>query len=270
MIPVSLHVVFTPSASGELRRALALAGRSDRVVEAFDNLSFGPINPPDGALRARWVLEELGWSDWEEVVGEATLFWKEALSPGRKVAWISRRTTCEYANFLEWLWRLGDEPCEVVDLTDVNVSGYGDPPTLPRLAISLALLSHPVILDNGLLDRAEPLSSTDRKRYQQIWRQLRADNAALRVLTADGLVSAPISYFDPLVLSCAKSAWQKTARVVAEAMGKDFDSSFVQTGDLLLIARIRILVTTGLLEARGDLSDIHRSEVRLPAELTSL
>jgi hypothetical protein len=30
----------------------------------------------------------------------------------------------EYAGFLDWLWRLGDAPCEVVDLTDVTVSYF--------------------------------------------------------------------------------------------------------------------------------------------------
>jgi hypothetical protein len=47
----------------------------------------------------------------------------------------------EYAGFLEWLWRLGDEPCEVVDLTEVKIS-YGPqhgPPRPPELAMSLGM-----------------------------------------------------------------------------------------------------------------------------------
>ena len=102
-----LHVLFTPSGSGELRRALALSGRNEPVVCSFDNLSFGPIDPPDAELRTRWVEKELGYSGWEDVIAQTIPFWSEALAPGRKVAWMSRRSTLEYAGFLEWLWRLG-------------------------------------------------------------------------------------------------------------------------------------------------------------------
>lgn len=249
-----------------MRQALARAGRSDRVVSSFDDLSFGPINPPDAEFRTSWVQEELGCADWDDVVAGSIPLWNEALSRGRKIAWMSRRTAQEFAGFLEWVWHLGDEPCEVVDLTDVTVIGHGHPAKPPRLAISLALLSPTQILDNGLIDRAAPLASADRKRYQDIWRQLRAENAPFRVLTADGLVSAPISFFDPLVLACATTRWQKAARIVGEALVNDMEDSLLQTGDLVLAARVRALVDTGHLEAQGDLFDIQRSEVRLPSQ----
>jgi hypothetical protein len=262
-----LHVLFTPSGSGELRRALALSGRNESVVCSFDNLSFGPIDPPDAELRTRWVENELGYSGWEEVIAQTTPFWSEALAPGRKVAWMSRRTTLEYAGFLEWLWRLGEEPCDVIDLTDVMVVGRGQDgnPTTPRLALSLALLPVDQILDNKLIDRAQPLAPEARQQYRETWRRLRAENAALRVLNADCLVSAPISFFDPLLLSCARGNWQKAARVVGEALAKELDDSLLQTGDLLLFARVRTLVETGLLQSRGDLLDIRRCELRLPS-----
>jgi hypothetical protein len=248
-----------------LRRALALAGRSDRVVCSFDDLSFGPIDPPDGELRTRWVQEEIGYTGWEDVIAQTTPFWSEALAPGPKVAWMSRRTTLEYAGFLEWLWRLGDEPCDVIDLTDVMIVGRGQDgkPAPMRHAISLGLLPIHEILDNNLIDRAQTLAPQDRQQYRETWRRLRAENAALRVLNANGLVSAPISFFDPLLLSCATRSWQKAARVIGEALAKELDDAVLQTGDLLLAARIRTLVETGFLEARGDLFDIRRSEIRL-------
>jgi hypothetical protein len=135
-----LHVLFSPSAAGELRRALANAGRTDRVVCSFDNLSFGPINPPDGALRTKWVEEELGYAGWEDVMAQTAAFWSDALTPGRKIVWVSRRATLEYAGFLEWLWRLGDEACDVIDLTEVMIVGRSQhgPPPPSRLALSLA------------------------------------------------------------------------------------------------------------------------------------
>src|SRR5216684_789515 len=80
VIMPSLHVVFGPSAAVDLRRALAEIGRADRVVCPFDSYSFGPINPPDGDARRRWVEDELGYEDWEVVIGQTDEFWRESLS----------------------------------------------------------------------------------------------------------------------------------------------------------------------------------------------
>jgi hypothetical protein len=257
--PVPLHVLFSPSAAGELRRALAESGRADRVVSSFDNLSFGPINPPHGRLRAQWVEEKFGYTDWEDAISGTAEFWREAVAPGRKIAWISRRATLEYAGFLEWLWRLGDEACEVVDLTDVEVVGHGP----ARLALSLALLPSEQILSNRLIDRAQPLAPEARRRYREMWARLRAENAPLRVISSQGLVSAPITFFDPVLLSCATDKWQRVARIVGEALVKDMEDGLLQYGDLLLSARVQALVEAGGLESSGDLRDIQRCEVRL-------
>jgi Protein of unknown function/Domain of unknown function (DUF1835) len=266
MTTPTLHVVFNPSAAVDLRRALAEIAQADRVVCPFDNYSFGPINPPDGDARRRWVEDELGYEGWEDVIGETEPFWRESLSAGdRKIAWFSRRSAQEYAGFLEWLWRLGDLPCEVVDLTDVTVVGRSrdGKPTAPKLAISLGLLPAYQILGNHLLDRAEPLSSAMREQYIDLWRRLRTENAPLRVLEAGELTSAPISYFDALLLSCAARDWQKAAMVVGKALVRD--DCLVQTGDLVLAARVRALADAGSLEAQGDLHYLRHSEVCLPA-----
>jgi hypothetical protein len=257
------HVVFNSSAAGSLRSALWQDGRDQRVVALPDSLSFGPINPPDPSLRARWVEKELGYTGWEEVAGAATSFWSEALSiDSRKIAWLSRRSTQEYAGFLEWLWRLGEETIEIVDLTDVVVAESKDGPTKQRLAISLALLPTPVILESHLLDRAEILDSAPRARYRELWSRLKAENMPLRILSEGELVSAPLSFFDPLLLSYATQEWQKTATLVGEALACDL--STLQTGDLVLCGRARALAEAGRLESRGDLTDIHKSELRLP------
>jgi hypothetical protein len=258
----TLHVVFDPSAAGGLRQALTQAGRDDRVISLFDSLSFGPINPPDSKLRGRWVEEKLGYTGWAEAVGDTASFWREASSiSDRKVAWMSRRSAQEYAGFLEWIWRLGEDQIEIVDLTEVVVAG---PTGEPYPAISLAMLSPDKILENGMLDRTETLTPGLRDQYRELWGKLRTENAPLRILDADTLVSAPLSFFDPLLLSCATPEWKKAARVVGEALADFFHTFILQTGDLVLCARVRALADTGYLEFRGDLFDIQNSEVRLP------
>jgi uncharacterized protein DUF3658 len=147
------------------------------------------------------------------------------------------------------------------------VAGNNNGPTKPHLAISLAMLPLLTILENGLFDRREKLTPVLRARYRELWGRLRAENAPLRVLSEGELVSAPLSFFDPLLLSCATSEWQKAARVIGEALWESWESSnmsVMQTGDLLLCARARALANAGRLESRGNLFDIQKSEVRLP------
>ncbi|MGO9359798.1 MAG: DUF1835 domain-containing protein [Xanthobacteraceae bacterium] len=57
-----LHVVFTAAGAESLRAALKTEGRKERVVCLLDDLSFGPINPPDPDVRKTWVETELGFT----------------------------------------------------------------------------------------------------------------------------------------------------------------------------------------------------------------
>jgi hypothetical protein len=258
----TLHVVFTRPAADSLREALKNAGRDDQVIAFFDDLRFGPINPPDSLLRAKWVEDELGWTGWDNLIPRSERFWRESLSPNRRrVAWLSRRSAMEYAFFLEWLWRLGDGPCEVVDITHLTLSH-----NLFGLPLSLALLLPEEIAENNLLGQAKILTATARSEYQALWGQLRSENAALRVLAGDTLVSAPISFFDSLLMSFATDNWRKVAMIVGLAMGAQMDDHGMQSSDLFLAARVNALVEAGRLELQGRSAlEMRHSEVRLPA-----
>jgi hypothetical protein len=267
MTQTVLHFVFTPSGAGCLVQALRKAGRADQVIASVDDLSFGPIDPPDSSLRAKWVENELGQADWRDIAAQSARSWNEALFPdSRKVAWLTRRTATEYAGFLEWLWRMDDAPCEVVDLTDVTVSYRPEhgPPWPPQLAMSIAMLHPDIIRSDTLWELAEPLEVTERRRYRELWQQLRSENAPLRIIEDGKLVSAPISFFDPLLMSYVTEDWQKVSRIVGPAMVAQNDD-LRQAGDIFLAARIEALAKTGRLEMRGhDALETLKNEVRLP------
>ena len=267
MTQTVLHFVFTPSGAGCLLEALRKAGRDDRVIASFDDLSFGPITPPTSSLRAKWVEDELGWTGWHEIAATSERVWDETRFPdNRKVAWLTRRSTMEYAGFLEWLWRLGDAPCDVVDLTEVKISYRPEhgPPHPPALAMSLGMLSPDTILNNKLWDLAEPLQPAMRSRYRDLWQHLRTENAPLRVIDGGELVSSPISFLDSRLMLYVTDDWQKAARVVGRALASQMDDCIIQSGDLLLVARVDALVESGRLEIRGESAhDMHVSEVRL-------
>jgi hypothetical protein len=266
MTQTILHFVFTPSGAGCLVQAIKRAGRDDQVIVSFDDMSFGPINPPERSLRAKWVESELGRADWDCFTDDPERLWDEGRFPNvRKVAWLTRRSAKEYAGFLDWLWRLGDQPCDVIDLTDIMISYHteeGEP--RPRLALSVAMLSPERICEDNLWDLAEPLETTARAQHLGVWRQLRLENAPLRVLDGNRLVSAPISFFDSLLMSFVTEDWQKVARIVGKSLACGTDDS-LPINDILLRPRVNALVESGRLEIRGQSDrDIFFSEVRLP------
>ena len=263
-----LYVLFGDSGAGSLRQALAKAGRGDAVVCFQDFFEFGPINPPDPMARAKWVDEVLGVTGWEGVAAQTEAAMTEcAASEVRLIAWVSRRDAHWYSGFLEWLSRIGDASCALLDVTDLTVAGRvrDGKSSPPSLAISPSNLAPDQIIEAGLLEGATPLTSAARDEYRTIWGVLRTENAPLRIVSADGLVSAPITFFDSAVLSSATSAWRKMARVLGEALVQSWEGDLHPVGDLVLTARIRALAEAGRLEWRGDLFDMRNCEIRLPA-----
>jgi hypothetical protein len=258
-----VHVMFNPSGAGSLKQALKLAGRDEEVVTCFDNLSFGPINPPSPALRAVWADKGLGCEGWEEFSATIEPFMSKSLNPDvRPLVWYSRRDTLSFCGFLEWLWRRGERPCEVMDVTDLSLPGINGHPS--RLVVSPSVINPNQFIKHDLLDNSKLLSAEDRSRFQALWNDLKEENSSLRVLTAAGLVSAPISYFDSLILSFATDSWWKMAKLVGYVLVDFMDNNIHQTGDILIAARIQALAEAGKLEWRGDLYEMQKCEVRLP------
>jgi hypothetical protein len=266
MTQTILHFVFTDSGAGSLLQALSEAGRDEQVIACSDAMNLGPINPADPSLRTKWLETELGETDWSSSTARSEQLWTDAFPNHRKVAWLSRRSAKEYAGFLEWLWRLGEAPCDIVDMTDIEVSYRPEhgPPRPPVLTMSLAFLSHHTICNNKFWDLAEPLLTMARQRHHELWRQLRSENAALRVIEGDKLVSAPITFFDAKLLSYAKPDWQKVSNLFAQMLFSDADEKVIQTDQMVVIARINAMAASGILEIRGEpASELFRSEVRL-------
>jgi hypothetical protein len=257
----TIHVVFTMSAGGSIRRAFEQMGRREKVIGLPDNLSFGPIDALSGSSRQEWVDHWLG-CDWDEVVQMTELFWTEATSPDTfPVAWVSRGDAPEYSGFLEFIRRLGEAPFQVVDVTGAEIARPAGRPGW--LLSSLSVVSPAQIAEARLQDRQKPLQSGEVEDYRQKWRKLRAENAPIRVVDKNGLVSAPITHFDTVILSCVSDEQQKGARVVGTAMAELLEPPFYQCpSDLVLWARVRALGEAGVLKITGDQSEMRGAFVR--------
>jgi hypothetical protein len=258
----TIHVVFTMSAAASIRQAFEQIGRREKLIGLPDNLGFGPIDAPNGNSRQEWVGHWLGY-DWDEVVQMTELFWAEATSPESfPVAWMSLGDAGEYAGFLEFVWRMADAPFRVVDATGVEVArSHGRPGSF--VASSLSVLNPTQIVEARLLDRQRALPLEEVDGYREKWRKLRAENAPIRVVDESGLVSAPITHFDAVILSCVSDDWQKGAGVVGTAMGELMDTPYDQCpSDLVLWARVCALGDDGVLEITGDQSQMRNALVR--------
>ena len=263
MAQTVLHFVFTPSGAGLLRQALRKAGRNDQLISSAENLSYGPINPVDGAARAEWIEEELGESRWGPDGDSSDDVWNEARFPDkRRIAWLTRRCAREYAGFLNWLWRIGDIPFEVVDLSEVTVARLSEAMEPPKLAMSLGMLHHDIIRRDELWGLAKSLPAELRQKYLDLWQQLRSENAPLRITDGKRLVSAPITFFDSLLISQVTGEWRKTWHVLGQALVGDRDD-IIGPDNTFLKGRIKALVRSGRLELQGELDDVPNSRLRL-------
>jgi hypothetical protein len=259
----TLHIVFSPSAAVDLRQALQLAARPGEVVAFFDDLTFGPIDPPDPQTRAAWAEEELLY-DWD-VTQEVKAFWETALNwTGRRIVWTSRRVATERAGFLEWVRRAGDGAYDLVDLSEVlipvDMAGKPAPPNRAFLPIMPA----EQIAAGGVLDLAVPTSSVVRDDAERVWTKLRREGAPFRRLVGGELVSAPIDTHDSLLLRNATHDWEKAAYVIGRSLAEDWPPEFFELNDVVLFGRLRRLLEAGALEGRGDPSEMRKLTVRLP------
>lgn len=263
MAKPQFHLLFSPSGAGTLRATLSEEGRTDEVGSVFDDFSFGPLDS-DEATRLSWIENEFSITEWDSVIADSRPALTASLSNAvEPVVWVSFREARSYAGFLRWLAYRADAPCTIIDVTDVAEDGspagpdtkpVWGPGPLPREAMA------------HLLDTQRPLSDDQRREHLALWGQLRSEDAPFRVIGEDGrLTSAPITCFDPLLLSCAQPEWWKAARIVGHALCRQWENNVFQAGDMVLFERLCRLGETGPLEARGDLSRIATCEFRLPA-----
>jgi len=265
----TLHVVFGLSAAGSLREALKSTGRPDKVVGFIDDLSHGPIDATDILVRQRFTEHVLGYDfEDDEDRKKRWAFWRKSLDASRRrIVWLSRWSTLEYCNFLAWLERNGDAPFELVDLTDTCLPGWNDPSLLLPVQCT-SLVGSQQFVEHQLWASAT-IPSPDRVlEWKALWTRLRTEDAPLRVIEPEGLVSAPLSYFDEDLKSRIGAEWVNASLVVGQVMGAMMFDSFreggvYQCGDMVLFSRLRTLVEQGLLEKKGRLTGA-RFQVRRP------
>lgn len=256
----TLHIAFHRSIAGSIGQAFQKIGRSERVIGPLEDLSFGPIDDPTSDKQSEWIERVVGY-DWAEIVHMDKQFWQEATSPDvRPIAWVNLHDAQEYCGFLEFVWKMGNAPFAVIDATNVEFTNRQQRKWRPR---SLGVVPPEQMIEAGMAERAREITAQDVKAHRALWRQLKAENAPLRIVGAERLVSAAIDHFDPWLMRHATEEWQKSAQVVGGAMGELFASELCpHVSDIWLWSRICALAEQGALEIEGDPSEMRGTRVR--------
>jgi len=223
-----LHVTFTGSGSVTLKRALGRLNCAEEVERVLDNFCMGPIDPGDADQRYEWEREVLSEEDptvaWSAKSPAVASFWEKVSTwPGPIVAWMSSHSVVELCGLHALLWRVPHANVHLIDIANVE---FRNPRYDERQAF--AIVRDERIVEHDLIDLATPISDTARARYRERWRQLREENAPLRVLTDKGLVSAPIDHFDARIRAQITNEWRRCSHVVVDVMTSIWSSPLLE------------------------------------------
>jgi len=230
------------------------------VLASLDDLSCGPIDPLDPAVRAAWWRQHTDLDRDDEAIFRA--FWDRVTGTDDDlVVWFSRHSACELAFFLAWTDRLGDRPYRVVDVTGRSLpSRRRDGVVRVGRPLPVSLLQPDAL--GSLFGQERPLTPAERESSIRDWRRLQNENAPFRVTDGKDLVSTSIDHFDPWLLKQATTEWQSVRQLVAETDVLN-GQPYAQTGYVMLRSRLFALVAEGRLEADGDPQDASTG-IRLP------
>ncbi len=207
-----LHIAFDSSVRASLRQAFP----DDRTLAFWDDLSFGSIDSPDPRRRAEAIERDFGFA-WQGVADQVAV-WdtiETEIGAGATdcIAWYSRRSVVEFANFLAFNEWMGTRPFRAVDLTDVEVPPAHRTPTQPdRIPVrAVGCLNAETIQRERLTERATTPSPEQRAADRLLWDTLRAENAPIRIVRQGTLVSAGIDVFDGMLRAFCPPDWRGMA-----------------------------------------------------------
>ncbi|MFI6999213.1 DUF3658 domain-containing protein [Nocardia sp. NPDC050175] len=261
----TVHVAPSAIAADGIRAALRVAGDDAEVLAYHDDLSCGPIDTAALLRRTEWwatayvgdyarMLRE----EEDGVVAEG--WWQRVAGDVRSVVWVGRRSAREVAFLLWFAAQMGQRAFYVVDVTEPDLRSAGSGGTaaarIPVSAMATGTGTHPVgsvaelsaVGLAGLLGTERPVAGDERDELARSWTALQADNAAFRVMSAAGLRSVPLDYFDRDLLDHIHAHPTPIGLVIAETMAVQS----YPVMDYVLQQRLIDLIDVGRIAADGD------------------
>ena len=243
--PNMLHICFSSSASGIIRRILRARARNETVFTFVDDLSAGPITDVCGGERKAWYLkyfaEDMIETEqlWDGQIG----FWSKAIfSQDPLMVWLTRRSAAEYCGFLELLSLLPEK--SEISLADFTSQEF-DVGKTKETCISIGSLNE-ANMDTGFQIQTST-SPADWNQLLQMWKNLKRESASLRIVEHNKLFSKLQDYFDGFLFQHLSGDWQSLHRVVGEAVVSSWENDH-RVSFYWFNQRIRELTKNGFIE----------------------
>ena len=259
----SVHVAFGWPITDSIRHALRLLGRNERVIELPDNLSFGPINPPDTNLRRAWMESVLQCELSDDLAGIEKAWAEATASEVYPVFWVCMSCPSEQASFLEFASRMNGKTFDIIDATALEFA-TADGVKKPW---SLGSMRPEDIVSCDLYAKRRAISPSELSAASKVWSQLRKENTPFRIVRDGCLVSASLTYFDAFLIDQANQDWEISARLIGRAltsMSFDMAPHGQSASDVVLFGRMLALGENGLLEIAGSGPGMRDYKVRKP------
>ncbi len=258
----TLHIAPGYSAGESLTQALGDIRPQDAVLRWPDDLSCGPIDTDLPSARAKWWGQDTEDRNLEALLHE---FWGRVFNTEDNIiVWFAQHAAGELAFFLNWTDRLKERPYHIIDATgrQFPFTKRDGSAAITEPTKSVGLLG-PKHLASLLGTEREP-TSAERDLARNHWQRLKMENAQFRIVSDDGLVSAPAEHFDRFLLEQATPEWQKMSRLIGFTMVEN-DHPYHQVGGHMLQTRVVKLIENGILLGEGDPWDMRNCRVRLPS-----
>ena len=253
------HICFSSSASGIIRRILRARARNEAVCAFVDDLSSGPIADVCGDERKAWYLKYFAADMLEtgQLWDGQMRFWSRTIfSQDQLMVWLTRRSAAEYCGFLELLSLLPEK--SEISLADFTSQEFDVGKTM-ETCISIGSLNEDN-MDTGFQIQTTT-SPSDWNQLLQMWKNLKRENAPLRIVRHNKLFSKPQDYFDGFLFQHLSGDWQRLLRVVGEAVVSSWEKGHRVNFDWFK-KRIKGLAKDGFIEIENrDLE--HELVVRL-------
>jgi Protein of unknown function/Domain of unknown function (DUF1835) len=258
-----VNIVFGKLAQTVLLQAQQGDHKYQKISIFPDDLSFGPLNPLDGAVRQKWTHENflLQPKNWGLFPRRLTVFFKRIKSTNPKIiCWVCQNSVYELSGFYECIRQITGDNLYYVDTMDAAQFEFGDksgddiPPRLAHISPAVALC---------LIGKESSVSASMRSERAQIWQRLCAENAPLRSIGPQGVESVLISHFDPILIGCIEREWRPAQRIVTRAAVAANNDNFFRVDMVTLTGRLNALIKERRIEADREVSDT-AVRVRLP------
>ncbi|MCY7281104.1 MAG: DUF1835 domain-containing protein [Sphingomonas bacterium] len=244
-----IHILFSSSAAGTLRQVLRERGRSEKVVDLTDNLSWGPIGSDNLQDRETWLDHHVPGNRtdaWDWIADSSYEFLECIASDEDRLIWLAPRSSQEQCGLHWYLASSGGGNTQMI----VADYALGDKfwPELPPP--NLGVLARDAIAE--LLDRAPRSRWRPSDFPPEKWRELMEDNDLLRIVDDGSLRSVPGNYFDRFIVRRCPADWTAPIRVIGYSMSDIWDAGH-DVDDAFLLWRIRMLVQSGEFICNGEL-----------------